>query len=75
MAMPPPPHPYLYHCFQPPCPCLNPATCSLPALQLAQFHTQFNPEAEYRKIQAARHRVAQITANVRAQLAQVEAGA
>ena len=42
-------------------------------LQLAQFHTQFNPDVEYRKIQAARHRVAQITANVRAQLAQLEA--
>ncbi|GAB4815007.1 hypothetical protein N2152v2_002053 [Parachlorella kessleri] len=43
-----------------------------PTSQLAQFHTQFNPDVEYRKIQAARHRVAQITANVRAQLAHLE---
>lgn len=42
-------------------------------VQLAQYHSAFVPDAEYRKIQAARQRVAQITANVKAQLAQLEA--
>lgn len=44
-----------------------------PNSQIAQFYTQFNLDYEYRRVQHARQRVAQITANVRAQLAAVDA--
>lgn len=51
----------------------NPPAHPLPrphaTAQLAQFYTAFNPDHEYRRIQHARQRVAQITANVNAQLA------
>jgi hypothetical protein len=53
-----------------------PALHSPPPLhvpQIAQFYTQFNLDYEYRRVQHARQRVAQITANVRAQLAAVDA--
>lgn len=46
-----------------------------PCLQLAQYWLQFNPEAEYRKIQHARQRVADITAKTKGQLAALEAAA
>ncbi len=55
---------------------VNPLPAPVPAAldpQLSQFYTQFNPDGEYRRIQHARQRVAQITANVNAQLAQLEA--
>lgn len=44
-----------------------------PPSQLAQFYTNFNPENDYRRVQMARQRVAQITANVKANLASIEA--
>jgi hypothetical protein len=41
-------------------------------LQLAQFHTTFNPDADYRRVQAARQRVARFAATLKMQLAALE---
>lgn len=52
------------------CRCLPPLR--LPPLP-RQFHTAFNPDAEYQRIQRARQRLAQIRANVENTAAQLEA--
>lgn len=44
-----------------------------PLLPARQFHTAFNPDAEYQRIQRARQRLAQIRANVENTAAQLEA--
>lgn len=46
-----------------------------PPSQLAQFHTQFGTDYDYRRLQHARQMVAAITANVKAQLAALDGDA